>query len=229
MQNKIKTHIKEFFTSIQGEGRYIGYKQLFIRFCRCNLACSYCDTDFFSNLHTKKYTPEELKNAIEQKNLKNIHSISLTGGEPLLDTDFLLDFLPLLKHKIYLETNGTLYKELQKLIELIDIISMDIKLPSSTQNKDLFKEHREFLNLCLIHKKDVFTKVVFNSDITQNEIKNCIALVKDSKTELILQPMMKNNSLAITSTALEKIFYNFADKYENVRLLPQMHKFINVE
>ena len=41
-----KVRVKELFTSIQGEGPFIGYKQLFIRFCGCNLTCSYCDTDY---------------------------------------------------------------------------------------------------------------------------------------------------------------------------------------
>ena len=39
-------NIKEIFLSIQGEGPYIGYRQVFIRFCGCNLDCQYCDTDF---------------------------------------------------------------------------------------------------------------------------------------------------------------------------------------
>ena len=38
--------IKEIFTSVQGEGFFIGEKQIFIRFCGCNLKCDYCDTNF---------------------------------------------------------------------------------------------------------------------------------------------------------------------------------------
>ena len=41
--------VKEIFASIQGEGPYVGYKQLFIRFCGCNLNCGYCDTEFDAN------------------------------------------------------------------------------------------------------------------------------------------------------------------------------------
>ena len=47
--------VKEIFTSIQGEGPYVGYKQLFIRLCGCNLNCSYCDTDFGVN-DSKEYS-----------------------------------------------------------------------------------------------------------------------------------------------------------------------------
>ena len=51
--------IKEIFTSIQGEGSYVGYKQLFIRLCGCNLNCAYCDTDYTVN-DAKEYSIDEL-------------------------------------------------------------------------------------------------------------------------------------------------------------------------
>ena len=53
MTDKVK--IKEIFTSIQGEGLFIGYKQLFIRFCGCNLSCNYCDTDY-RTVNSSEYT-----------------------------------------------------------------------------------------------------------------------------------------------------------------------------
>ena len=69
--------IKEIFESIQGEGPFIGYKQLFIRFCGCNLNCRYCDTDFDKE-SSKEYSIEELVSICNQK--KDCHSVSLTGG-----------------------------------------------------------------------------------------------------------------------------------------------------
>ena len=91
----MKTKINEIFSSIQGEGPVVGYKQLFIRFCGCNLKCSYCDTDFSDG---KEFTPQELYTKITTEyNLETFHSISLTGGEPLLSAEFLQEFLPLIK------------------------------------------------------------------------------------------------------------------------------------
>ena len=37
--------VSEIFSSIQGEGKYVGCRQLFIRLIGCNMDCPYCDTD----------------------------------------------------------------------------------------------------------------------------------------------------------------------------------------
>ena len=54
----MKVRVREIFASIQGEGPYIGYKQLFIRLCSCNLHCKYCDTEFDIQ-NSKEYSKEE--------------------------------------------------------------------------------------------------------------------------------------------------------------------------
>ena len=216
--------IKEIFESIQGEGPYIGYNQLFIRFATCNLHCKYCDTDFKTEL--KYYTSKELAKEIEQ--YKNIHSVSLTGGEPLLSTDFLQEFLPLTNKKIYLETNGTLFNNLEKIINYTDIISMDIKLPSTTGMPDLFKEHDNFIKIAKKHSKEIFAKVVFDTKITDDEINNVIKIAKENNILIILQPKMDGEILNLKTEFINEIFYQFVSKYQNIRLIPQVHKFLNV-
>lgn len=220
-----KTYIKEVFTSIQGEGPYIGVKQLFIRFTTCNLSCKYCDTDFINNL--KEYTIESLLEEVNKAN--NIHSISLTGGEPLLDSSFLINFLPLTNKKIYLETNGTLDKNLKKIIEYIDIISMDIKLDSCAKNGDLFIEHDQFLSVAKEHNKEIFMKVVFDEHIKKEEIEKCINLAQKYDVLIVLQPKMEYDNLTLSEKIIKLVFNKFVEKYEKVRLIPQVHKFINVQ
>ena len=71
VNEKIKTiKIEEIFTSIQGEGPYIGTKPVFIRLCGCNLNCNYCDT-YTGTTNAKDYTLEELCSVVEKE--KNIH------------------------------------------------------------------------------------------------------------------------------------------------------------
>lgn len=219
-QNKV--FVKEIFESIQGEGPYIGINQLFIRFSDCNLHCRYCDTDFKSKLTA--YTKEDLLKEIEK--YKNIHSISFTGGEPLVNADFLAEILPYIKHKIYLETNGTLYNELKKIIDYVDIIAMDIKVPSATGMPELFDKHEEFIKIGT--EKELFLKVVFNEKITEDEINKISSLASKYKLQIILQPESKNDSIKNNADTIRTIFYKFINKYENIRLIPQVHKFLNV-
>lgn len=223
MQNS--AYIKEIFTSIQGEGPYIGFKQLFIRFSKCNLNCEYCDTEFRNDL--KEYTSEELIDIVNSQ--ENIHSVSLTGGEPLMETDFLLEFLPFVQKKIYLETNGTLAENLKKIIDYTDIISMDIKLASNTKLDDLFLKHQEFIQVATNACKEIFLKVVFDKNITEEEIYKTVGLAKKYNLLIILQPKMNADKLEISPETISSVFNNFNNLYDNVRLIPQVHKFINVQ
>lgn len=222
MRNKVL--IKEIFESIQGEGPYVGVNQLFIRFTNCNLNCKYCDTDFKSDL--KEYSTESLLEEINK--YKNIHSISLTGGEPLLESEFLKNILQKCNKKVYLETNGTLYKNLEEIINNIDIISMDIKLPSTTNMKDMFTIHEKFIKIAVENNKELFVKVVFDENITEEEIIKTTQLAQKYNIEIILQPKMDGDFLNISTEFINKTFYRFIEKYDKTRLIPQVHKFINV-
>ena len=223
MTNKVK--IKEIFKSIQGEGAYIGYEQVFVRFCRCNLSCKYCDTDFLSKSENdaKIYSPQDLANII---NSYKVHSVSLTGGEPLLEIEFLKEFLPICNLPIYLETNATLPQNLMQIFDYISYVSADIKLATSTGTKDLFDIHDKFFEIA--KGKNLFAKVVFDENITDYEIDKCIEIAKNSDTEIILQPVTKNGKILMKSRILPEVLERFRKKYWHVRLIPQVHKMLAV-
>ncbi len=215
--------IKEVFTSIQGEGPYIGYKQLFVRFCGCNLDCDYCDTDF-KKKGSKEYTIEELVELA--KSSSDCHSISLTGGEPLLNTGFLKEFLPQCPLPVYLETNATLAGELKEIIDYTDYISADIKLPSCTGISGMWEEHDSFFEAA--KQKKLFAKVVFDENITQEEITKTCKLGAKYGIEIILQPKMCGNSFCVSNDFLERITDKFLQNYKKIRVIPQTHKFLDV-
>ena len=219
----MEAKINEIFTSIQGEGPYIGYKQLFIRFCGCNLNCKYCDTEYIAGV---KYSPDDLYNAV-RNDLEYVHSVSLTGGEPLLSYKFLKEFLPKIKDKtkVYLETNATLTSEFKEIKDYVDIVSADIKLPSATGN-DTLNLHEDFLNNCSGVK--TFAKIVFDKNITEDEISFCINVARENNLELILQPKMNKNIISVSADFCSEILNKFLSEYANVRLIPQVHKFLNV-
>ena len=228
----MNARILEIFPAIQGEGKYAGVHQVFVRFFECNMHCEWCDTPHSIGDGKREYKERsalELFDTIQPLWQKS-HSLSLTGGEPLVQKDFLKEFIPYLKKAgmpIYLETNGILFQELQEIIEDVDIVAADIKLPSSTICRAYWKEHEEFLKVA--KQKDVFIKTVVTSDTQEKDIKTAVEIVAavDPGLVFFLQP----NHFEIRNGALVKCleFQNYCRRYLNdVRVLPQVHKFMKM-
>ena len=227
-----KAEISEIFSSLQGEGPYLGVKQIFVRFGRCNMHCVYCDeVENMKEERFSNYSLEDLLAEIDkfEKEKGEHHSVSLTGGDPLFYTPFLKNLLPKLKERgliTYLETNGTFPKELKEVIRWCDIIAMDMKPPSSTGDRDFYKEHEEFLKIAI--QKDVFVKVVITPNIKADEVERCVSIVKNinPKIPFIFQPV--SDALGINQKALEliekKLFQSAKENLLDVRVIPQMHK-----
>jgi organic radical activating enzyme len=219
------------------------------------LKCNYCDTDFSVESDCREFSAIEL--AQEVNKYTDVHSISLTGGEPLLSVEFLKEFLKELKvksqapsplegreegdkskPKIYLETNATLTDKFLQIKPYIDIVSADIKLESAT-GLDTFELHDKFFEAC--RGVETFAKIVFNQNITDKEIKKCCELGQKYGIELILQPETLNSGklkaesgklndfqLSTFNFQLGTVLDKFLQNYPNVRLIPQVHKFLNV-
>ena len=125
-----------------------------------------------------------------------------------------------------METNGTLPKELQQIIRWCDIVAMDMKPSSSTQDRVFDKEHEEFLKIAI--QKEVFIKVVVTPDTRREEIQKCIAIVKNinPKIPFIFQPLSDPFGINTRSLKLiETSFFAIAkESLFDVRVIPQMHK-----
>jgi pyruvate-formate lyase-activating enzyme len=91
--------------------------------------------------------------------------------------DILLEWLPDLKHffPIYLETNGVLHEALNRLISMLDYVSMDIKLPSTSGCTDLWECHKDFLQIAA--QKEVFVKIVTSDATEEWEIERALKTV----------------------------------------------------
>jgi organic radical activating enzyme len=224
----MKAKVAEVFKSIQGEGIYLGEKQIFVRFLGCNLdRCRFCDTQLDS---FKEYETYELLDCLKLYS-NDFHSISFTGGEPLVQSNFLKDFLPVVKQegfKTYLETNATLPQALKDVIEYLDIIAADFKLSSSTGLRNFWSEHEAFLKIAL--QKEVFVKAVICKNTDLADVKRGVELLAKFNREIpfVLQP----NSFEFHKQLTDKIqeFKNFALRYlSDVRIIPQMHKIAGVK
>ena len=225
-KTSMREKVDEIFDSVLGEGLYVGEKQIFVRFFGCNLTCKYCDTKL---THFKEYDPKELFDEIKVYK-DNYHSISFTGGEPLLHNEFLKEVLKLTKasgFRNYLETNGTLPGELENVIEHIDIVAMDAKLPSSTGLGGFWEAHERFLRIA--SHKEVFIKAIICSSTKEEDLRLTIEMIRNvnKAVMLVLQP----NSLEKDELLSEKMesFRNicFQEKISTC-IIPQIHKIIGL-
>jgi 7-carboxy-7-deazaguanine synthase len=226
--------ISEIFQSIQGEGKYAGARQVFLRFFGCHMHCSWCDTPESIGDTTRNYKEMTLTEVFAQvKSLyADCHSVSLTGGEPLLQVDFISQLLPLFKKakmSAYLETSGVLHKALAQVIKGVDVVSMDIKMPSSTGERAFWKEHEKFLDVILQSKKDFFIKAVVSSNTEKADILKTAKILSAAKKDalFILQP----NTFDLSKGVVQKCddFQRMCFKIlPNTRVMPQMHKFMKI-
>ncbi|MCE5213450.1 MAG: 7-carboxy-7-deazaguanine synthase QueE [Methanobacterium sp.] len=232
----MKTYINEIFSSIQGEGMLLGRRQIFVRFSGCNLNCNYCDTPESRNpIFGRNTSVDELYSNVENLMTPDFHSISLTGGEPLLHADFIREFLKKIDYDVLIETNGSLPDELEKIVDHIEYASVDIKLPeheSISKWDSLIVHELKSINLLIEEGINTYCKlVVFPStkvDIVGFIASKLVHEVKDtSELTLVIQP---TSPLSNWEKNHHKLF-EFSEKsgeYLDVLVIPQIHKLLKI-
>ena len=177
----MKLIVNEIFYSLQGEGARAGRSSIFIRLSKCNLRCSYCDTEFDSG---EEMTLEEINNDIEKFGCK---WIVWTGGEPTLQlTDEMVTFF---KNKGYLqaiETNGT-----RKVPQGINYITCSPKqhfdrikalIPHAHELRFPMAKGDELPNLQELPEADNYLlSPIFDADkLNKENLDYCVKLIKEN-------------------------------------------------
>jgi 7-carboxy-7-deazaguanine synthase len=240
--------IKEVFCSVQGEGPYVGKRQAFVRFSGCNLSCSYCDTDF-ATLATCNYEKvegsgifEPIPNPVSLEKLKamlqpfsKLHSVSFTGGEPLLHADFIKYLnLPL---PLYLESNMTLPEQASKICEKVTYVAGDFKLPESIrgfrpENSEIHVENTIecFKLLRKSRSRDCFCKIIVGMDTKPETVQIAAEAVEAFVSCIILQPETPIGDAPKSRQAVQTYVQKILELQKNLleftdtRIIPQTHR-----
>lgn len=104
--------ITSIFYTIQGEGPLSGSPALFIRLAGCNLACTFCDTEFEQGIDKPRNTAEVVASITQRFQPLKRRLVVITGGEPLRQDISLLceRLLATGTEMIQIETAGTLWQ-----------------------------------------------------------------------------------------------------------------------
>jgi len=212
-QTKISI-VEDPFLSIEGEGIHIGKPMTFIRLARCNLRCVWCDTKY-SWEEGQNYSVTDLVNKLDMLGCINI---CLTGGEPLLQPNGVLELLKSIYNKItYLNTNGTIWNK--RIFDKVNWINCDIKTPSSGM-----KSNSTIINnLVRNYPKKLQLKIV----VMPEDLRFTRSLLDKISTDIpvTIQPEFNSYSGSITVDLFMLIINNFKER-KNIRVLPQLHKIL---
>jgi len=245
--------IYEIFSGIQGEGLLVGERQIFIRFAGCNLSCAFCDTphartpvetgriEQTAGARDFSQAPNPLRALDVAAHAERLDSprrtppihrrVALTGGEPLAQAEFAGRIARELKERgfsVLLETNGSLPDALPAVIPFVDVVSMDVKLPSAAGGPNLLSRHELFLRRAA--SAEVYVKIVVTSSTSTDELLQAARMVGaiNPAIPLVLQPVTPLSGVLSPSAAqvLEWQARFAVANLRDVRVIPQCHKII---
>ena len=114
--------VKKIFKTLQGEGPNVGVPAIFIRLGGCNLACKFCDTDFeeFEERSLDSILTDVKLLSLNEVGNRTVNLAVITGGEPFRQPiNALCTELIGNNFSVQIETNGTLYREIPREVEII--------------------------------------------------------------------------------------------------------------
>lgn len=202
--------ITEIFYTLQGEGPNAGRPAVFVRLSGCNLACKFCDTDF------DKYQTigvVEILKKVRQLSNGLADLVVVTGGEPFRQNIApLCDLMLEAGYKVQIETNGTLYREVHK----------DVEIVCSPK----FQESRYRIHPKFFKHKFYFKFLVSGSDKNSLDINFYKECVSGVNAKVYLQPMDEYNEIKNAMNLKSAVELAMKGGF---MLSLQIHKIIGVE
>ena len=234
----MKIRLFEIFTSVEGEGILYGTKTLFVRLAGCPFTCFYCDTlESLPMDSGKEYSIDEACDLIDKNLEKNTYKVNFTGGEPLVQSEAVLEIAKHVKSRnipTYLESSCYNSQKFSTVLLFIDYVKIEFKTPDAKfvdtkHYSKLIENALERLKASVHSKKITYIKIVVSSKTevgSLNELLDKIfnIISKEDISGLIIQP-----TYGISEPSLEKLlkFYDLVFPFYNeVRIIPQLHKFI---
>ena len=131
---------------------WYGNVSMVVFWAGCNLRCPYCHNSTLIPLDSGTVVGLDLLDERLHQSMDPVPSLDavvFTGGEPILQTDAVIEAAKLVKSyglKLMLDTNGTVFKEVERILRtgLVDRVALDVKAPL---NPDDFRNISKVLDV----------------------------------------------------------------------------------
>jgi 7-carboxy-7-deazaguanine synthase len=238
-ENKTRVRVSEIFTSVEGEGIFIGKKTLFIRLSGCHLKCRWCDTKYALALDSGiDYQVEEIKDRIVKELQPFTYKVNFTGGEPLLQIEAVIQLADFIKRhtnlKTYIESSCFDSELFSKILPYMDICKVEFKTEDSKVVEDehydnlLLNEFR-CLELAVQNNKTTYIKIIVTNSTKLDSFKNLVYNISKKIRTSDIMGFVIQPSDSIDQPTVNKLLdvYDIVQPmYPEVRIIPQLHKVI---
>jgi organic radical activating enzyme len=234
----LKVRLFEIFTSVEGEGILYGTKTLFVRLAGCPFTCFYCDTKESLPLDSgKEYNIEEACQLIDSNLKSQTYKVNFTGGDPLIQHEAVAKLAKHVQDKkipTYLESSCFDSDKFNHVLPFFDIIKIEFKTKDSqfVDSKHYERLIENAMN-CLISsvssKKTTYIKIVVSSKTELAEFTNLVSNIFNSVSKNQINGFIIQPTYGIEEPSLD-LLLNLYDIvfpfYPEVKVVPQLHKFI---
>ena len=236
-ENKARARVSEIFTSIEGEGIFVGKKTLFIRFSGCHLKCRWCDTKYALPLDSgTEYQIDEIEDLIIRELQPFTYKVNFTGGEPLLQTDAVIKLADFIKKqtnlKTYIESSCFDSELFSKVLPYIDICKIEFKTDDSkvVENEvydSLLSNEIKCLELAVESNKTTYIKIVVTNSTNLESFKNLVYNISKKIRPSDIVGFIIQPSHGVDQPTVNKLLDTYdivQPMFPEVRIISQLHK-----
>jgi len=229
--------VLEVNQTFEGEGNDVGIPKVFARVGGCPIGCIGCDSAYtFGVKKVSVFTIPQFVDRIEESARGVARSISITGGEPMMYPEQMIeigDRLRALQYDVNLETSGQIIDE--RVFQHFTTVSIDAKTPSSgvpatpamlEALQGLFKHRKMLGDLGVVYQ----VKAVISNYIDLEWVADNLKFLWSdfSLKPLTLTPFCDPRFNEVNLAEMEETVAVILDWNQgyNIRVMPQLHKIL---